>query len=220
MLGGCGAGAGVGAEATAGAGGGCITCARGRVAQVDLRAELVLRISQLSGVDRVDDGARVLERAALAVLRSAQPAGVEQPRIRTLALQAVSKHLRVLEWVPHEEGLAVARREGGDGGRDALLGARHLGGVAVEEVVDDLLFRKTRNGRQHAEAIAREQNDILRLIPQRRELGIGNRLWGTGGPTQCVRRRIEMGRGALSWGGTGVVWSVEGARGPSCACRG
>ena len=47
-------------------------------------------------------------------------------------------HGGVLDGVPHEERLAVARGEGGHRLGDALLRARHLGGVARDEVVDDL----------------------------------------------------------------------------------
>jgi hypothetical protein len=45
---------------------------------------------------------------------------------------------RVLDWMPNEEGLAEARREGGNGLGDPLLGTGHLTCVAGDEVVDDL----------------------------------------------------------------------------------
>ena len=57
---------------------------------------------------------------------AACPARVEQPRVRAVLLHLVAQHRRVLHGVPHEEGAAVARTEGGLRLRDAHLGARNL----------------------------------------------------------------------------------------------
>jgi len=56
--------------------------ARGGVEEVEGGALAHVRLDELAGVDRIQNGARVLERAALALLGAAQPARVEQPCLR------------------------------------------------------------------------------------------------------------------------------------------
>jgi len=107
------------------------TSARHRERQIEVVAHFVPRLRELARMHRIDHGARILERTASAVRSATDPAGVEQPRGCALCLQLICKHLRVLQRMPHKEGLAIARRESGDGARDAHLGTRHLGCVPV-----------------------------------------------------------------------------------------
>ena len=60
-----------------------------------------------------------------------------------------------------EERLAEAGGEGGSGFGDAAFGARQLRGKAGEEVILALLGRQDRHGRQHAERIGGQEDDVL-----------------------------------------------------------
>ena len=62
-----------------------------------------------------------------------------------------------------DEGRRVARREGRDGLEHAVLGTRRLRGVAGEEVVARLRRRELAHGREHAERVAGEHDDVARL---------------------------------------------------------
>mmetsp|Transcript_24454 Transcript_24454/g.56900 ORF Transcript_24454/g.56900 Transcript_24454/m.56900 type:complete len:289 (-) Transcript_24454:1082-1948(-) len=159
------------------------TSARHRERQIEVVAHFVPRLRELARMHRIDHGARILERTASAVRSATDPAGVEQPRGCALCLQLICKHLRVLQRMPHKEGLAIARRESGDGARDAHLGTRHLGCVPVEKVVDDLLLIELRDRRKHAKAVASEQDDVGRLTwAEGRNLAVGDRLERVGAP--------------------------------------
>ena len=63
----------------------------------------------------------------------------------------------------NDERCAVARRERRDGLEDAVLGTGRLGRVARKEVVARLLGRELRDGREHAERVAGEHDDVLGL---------------------------------------------------------
>ena len=71
---------------------------------------LVLDVGELAAVDGVEDGASVLERAALATLgeAGADPAGVEEPGVGLVLLDLVRKHPGVLHGVQRQEGLGEA----------------------------------------------------------------------------------------------------------------
>mmetsp|Transcript_57142 Transcript_57142/g.156921 ORF Transcript_57142/g.156921 Transcript_57142/m.156921 type:complete len:534 (-) Transcript_57142:86-1687(-) len=169
--------------------------ARRRVREAEDRVGLARRLRELSRVDRVDDGARVLEWAALA-LGAADPPGVEQPRGRLVLLELGGEHRGVLDGVPHEKRLAVTRREGGDRLCDAVLRARHLGCVARDEVVDHLFGRELGDGRQHAVAIACEQDDVGRVAAEGRQLGVGDVLERVGAASVLGDRDVVKVNGA------------------------
>ena len=60
-----------------------------------------------------------------------------------------------------QESLAEACREGRGGLGDAALGAGQLGGEAGQEVVLSLFGGQDGNGRQNAESISRQEDDVL-----------------------------------------------------------
>ena len=93
-----------------------------------------------------------------------------------MLFEPLGEHGSVLDRMPHQEGLPVAGREGGDRLGDALLGARHLGGVARDEMVDDLLLGQLRHGRQNTIPVAREQNHVVRVVGYCWQLGVGDKL--------------------------------------------
>ena len=60
-----------------------------------------------------------------------------------------------------EEGLAEAGGEGRGGLGDAALGAGQLRGEAGQEVVLGLLRRQDGDGRQNAEGVGGQEDDVL-----------------------------------------------------------
>ena len=84
------------------------TCLGNR--QVERLIRLELDLGELAAVDGVEDGAGVLEGAALAAGGSAgtDPAGVEQPRIGAVLLDLLREHLGIAHGVQRQEGLGEA----------------------------------------------------------------------------------------------------------------
>mmetsp|Transcript_58419 Transcript_58419/g.153834 ORF Transcript_58419/g.153834 Transcript_58419/m.153834 type:complete len:661 (+) Transcript_58419:301-2283(+) len=119
---------------------------------------------QRAVVDGVDELPRVLDAAAAAgAVGAAHPAGVHEVRVGAVLLELGGEHLGVDEGVPHEEGRAEAGGEGRLGLLHALLRAGHLGGVAGDEVVHDLVLSQLRDRGQHAEGVAGQKDDLLRV---------------------------------------------------------
>ena len=115
-------------------------------------------------MDRVDDRARVLELDALAdAVRAAGPAGVHEPDPRVVLAHLLGEQLGVLARVPDEERPAEARRERRLRLLHAHLGARDLRGVAADEVIHRLRRRERADRRQHAERVAGEEDDVVRM---------------------------------------------------------
>ncbi|GIX63970.1 uncharacterized protein BcabD6B2_34050 [Babesia caballi] len=136
---------------------------RDRHHQAEDGHRLAPHVLERAAVDRVDDGARVPQRNAPALLRvdgALDPAGVEQPDVRLVLEQLLLQQLRVDHGVHRQEGLRVAGREGGRGPRDAHLRADHLAGVAAHEVVHGLLRGELADGRNDAEGVAGEEDDV------------------------------------------------------------
>lgn len=126
-------------------------------------------------MDRVEDGARVLERAALAALgeTGAHPAGVEQPGVGAVGLDLLREHLCVAHGMQSEEGLGEARRESRLGLEDAVFGAGHLGGVTGNEVEHCLGRVELGDGREDAAGVAGEEDDVLGVVVgQAGDLGV------------------------------------------------
>ena len=130
--------------------------------EVEGLVDLVLLVGELAGVDRVEDGASVLERATLAVVldTSTGPAGVEEPGVGVVRCDLLRKHGGVLHGVESQEGLSEARGEGGLGLGDTLFGTRHLGGVTRDEVVHGLFGAELGDGRENTTGVACEENDV------------------------------------------------------------
>ena len=131
------------------------------------------RVRERAGVDRVDDGARVLEVHALAgAVGAAAPAGVHQPDARVVLLHLLGEQLGVLRRVPDQERPAEARRERRLRLGHAHLGARDLRRVAADEVVHRLRRRQPADRRQHAERVAGQEDHVRRMAGDARDLRV------------------------------------------------
>lgn len=126
---------------------------------------LVLGLGEVATVDGVEDGAGVLERAALAAGGGAgtDPAGVQEPGVGLVLLDLVREHLGVAHGVQGEEGLGEAGGEGSLWLSDTLLGTGHLGGVAGNEVEHGLLSVELGNRWKDAASVAGEEDDVGRV---------------------------------------------------------
>jgi len=110
--------------------------------------------------DSIDDTAGVGDADALA---SAVPASVDQISLGTALLHALHELLCILRGMQLQECLAEASAEGGSGLGDAALCAGELSGEAAEEVVLRLLGGEDADGRQYAESVGAEEDDVLSL---------------------------------------------------------
>lgn len=149
--------------------------------EVEGLIDLILLVSELAGVDGVEDGASVLEWATLAAggSTSTDPASVEQPGIGIVLLDLLRQHPRVAHGVKSQEGLSEARGEGGLGLSHTLLGTGHLGGITRDEVVHGLLGSELGDGRQDTTGVAGEEDDVLGVLAaDARNLGVLNVLDG------------------------------------------
>ena len=108
--------------------------------------------------DSVDDAAGILDGDTFA---GAIPAGVDEVSLSAGFFHAFYEFLGILGGVELQEGLAEASAEGGSGLGDAALGTSQLSGEAGEEVVLGLLGSEDADGRQHAESIGREEDNIV-----------------------------------------------------------
>lgn len=133
--------------------------------KVESLVRLVLGLGELTAVDGVQDGTRVLERATLATSGSAgtDPAGVEQPGVDLVILDLFREHLSVAHGVESKEGLGEAGGEGGLGLRDSVFGTGHLRGVTTDEVEHGLLGSELGDGRKDTTGIAGEEDDVGRV---------------------------------------------------------
>ena len=106
----------------------------------------------------VDDAAGILNGDTLA---GAVPAGVDQVSLCAGLLHLLDQLFAVLGGVQLQESSAEASGEGGGGLSDATLGTGQLGGEAGEEVVLSLLGGQDGNGRQNAECVSGQEDDVL-----------------------------------------------------------
>lgn len=144
---------------------------------------LVLDVGELAGVDGVEDGASVFERATFAAggAASTDPAGVQQPSVSLVLGDLVSEHAGVAHWVKGQEGLGEAGGESGLGFSDTILSASHLGGVTGDEVEHGLFGGEFRDWWEDTASIAGKEDDVgWVLFSQARNLGILNVLNGIG----------------------------------------
>ena len=75
----------------------------------------------------------------------------------------LGQQISVNAGVHGHEGLTKAGRERGLRFFHANFRTGHFGGVARDEMVSRLRGRESRDGRQHAKGIARQENDVLRV---------------------------------------------------------
>jgi hypothetical protein len=151
--------------------------------EVESLVDLVLLVGELAGVDGVEDGASVLERATLAIVldTSTGPAGVEEPGVGVVRGNLLREHGGVLHGVKSQERLSEARGESGLGLSDTLLGTGHLGGVTGDEVVHGLGGGELGDGRKDTTGVACEKDDVLGVaVGDARDLGVLNVLDGVG----------------------------------------
>ena len=94
-------------------------------------------------------------------LAGAVPAGVDQVSLGAGLFHLLDQLFTVLGGMQLQEGCAEAGGEGGSGLSDAALGAGQLGGEAGQEVVLGLLGSQDRDGRQNAESVGRQEDDVL-----------------------------------------------------------
>ena len=128
-------------------------------------------------MDRVDDGARVLEADALAdAVAAAAPAGVHQPDAGVVLAHLLGEQLGVLARMPDEERPAEARRERRLRLGDAHLGAGDLGRVAADEVIHRLRRRERADRRQHAEGVAGQEDHVGRMAGHAGDLRVADEL--------------------------------------------
>lgn len=130
--------------------------------QVEDSVGLVLGLGELAGVDGVQNGTGVLERATLAAGggTGTDPTGVEEPGVGLVLLDLLGEHGGVAHGVQGQEGLGEARGEGGLGLGDTVLGTGHLGGVTGDEVEHGLLGGELGDGGKDTAGVASEQDDV------------------------------------------------------------
>mmetsp|Transcript_1597 Transcript_1597/g.3591 ORF Transcript_1597/g.3591 Transcript_1597/m.3591 type:complete len:353 (-) Transcript_1597:1103-2161(-) len=138
---------------------------------------------QLLTVDGVHNGTSVLEADAGAhAVPPACPACVDEPGGGAVLLHLVTQHGRVLHGVPHEEGRPEARAEGGLRLLDALLSARHLGGVPGHKVVHGLLQAELADGGEYPKCIAAQQDHVPGVGPHAGDARVVDEVNGVAGP--------------------------------------
>jgi len=77
---------------------------------------LKVGLGELSGMDSIDDSARVFEWAALARAElAARPARVDEPAVDLMFGHAFGEHFGVAAWVEDDERCAITGGEGRDG---------------------------------------------------------------------------------------------------------
>ena len=119
-------------------------------------------VVQLSRQRRPNHGACALEVHAMAdAVGAARPTGVHQPAFHLVSRDALAQHLGVHAGTQGQEWRAEARRKRLFRFRHSAFRARHLGGIARQEMVHRLLRRQLRDRRHHSERIAREEDDVV-----------------------------------------------------------
>src|SRR5690554_5219550 len=116
--------------------------------------------------DRVDDGAGIFQRDTFS---GAVPTGVHQVSFCTVLVHFLYQTLRVHGGVQREERFAESGRERRLWFSNSTLGTCQLGGKSAEEVVLCLVVVQNRNGRQHAERVSRQVDDLLGMAGTRRK---------------------------------------------------
>ena len=138
----------------------------------------------------------VLNADQIRIAPAAGPAGVDKPPGGAILLHLLGEHGGVLGRVEHDERRAEAGRERGLRLLDAVLRAGDQGGVAADEVIHGLRQVQLADRREHPERVARQEDDVLGVRPDARDLGVGDVLDRVGSPgvlcskTSTVRSEI------------------------------
>ncbi len=96
-------------------------------------------------------------------VRTAGPAGVDQPDGHVVPLEPLGQHRGVVRRVARHERRPEARGERGARLLDAHLGAGQLGRVAADEVVGGLLAGQPGDRRHDPERVGGQEHDVARL---------------------------------------------------------
>mmetsp|Transcript_2691 Transcript_2691/g.7620 ORF Transcript_2691/g.7620 Transcript_2691/m.7620 type:complete len:286 (-) Transcript_2691:1238-2095(-) len=143
----------------------------------------VVGVSQLTGVDGVNDGTGVLDgHPAPHAVAPTCPAGVHQPHIGAVGLELLCQHAGVLHGVPHKERPSKAGGKGGLGFRDAHLCPGDLCGVATHKVIHCLLCRQLAHRGEDTKGIAGEHDNVLGVGAHAGDQSVVDVLDGVGGP--------------------------------------
>ena len=127
--------------------------------KIEVRQLLGRSLVDIAVQDGVDDAAGILDGDTLA---GAVPAGVDEVGLCAALFHLLDEFFGVLGRMQFEEGLAKAGGEGRGGLGDAALGAGQLRGEAGQEVVLGLLRGQDGDGRQNAESVSGQEDDVLR----------------------------------------------------------
>ena len=133
-------------------------------------------------------------------VRSARPAGVDQPDRDVVALEALDQHRGVLARVAGQERRPEAGREGRLRLLDADLGAGELGGVAADEVVGGLLAGQPRDRRQDTERVGGQEDDRARRAGDAGLVGVADeveRVGAAGVLGEPLRVEVELAGGRV-----------------------
>src|SRR5690554_2834876 len=116
--------------------------------------------------DGVNDGAGIFQRDTLS---GAVPTGVHQVSFRSVLVHLLYQTLRVHGGVKRQERFAESGRERRLWFSNSTLGTCQLGSKSAEEVVLCLVVIQNRDGRQHAESVSRQVDDLLGMAGTRRK---------------------------------------------------
>ena len=129
---------------------------------------------------------------------AAGPAGVDQPAIDVVALHIFAQQVAIDGGMQRQERGAEAGGEGRLRLGDALLGAGDLGGVAGQEVIHRLRGIELGDGRQHAEGVAGQHHDVLRVLGAAGGGRVRDEVQGIGDARVLGARAIvEIGRARI-----------------------
>lgn len=134
-------------------------------------------------MDGIQDSTSVLEGTALTALGdgTSDPTGVDEPCIGLVVGNLVRQHLGVTSGMQNEERLAKASGESGFRFRDALFRTGHLGGVAGDEVVHDLVAVELGDGGEDTAGITSQEDDVFGVaVRDTGDLGVGDKVDGVG----------------------------------------
>ena len=174
---------------------------RHRHPELEVRVDAHLHIGQAAVQRRIQQRAGGLDGHAVAGAEGAAgPPRVDQPAIGLVLGDQRAQQVAVFRRMTRHEGRAEA---GGESGlrllAQALLGAGDLGGEARQEVIHGLRRRQPGDGRQHAEGVRRQHDDV----PGMTGAAGGRRIWNEvdriGRPRVLGKRRVvevqRAGRG-------------------------
>ena len=133
-----------------------------RHAQVEDVQILVFGLGERSVVNGIQDGPSVFKWTTLSTLgdRSAYPTRIYEPSVGLVISDLFGKHLCIAGRMENEERLTEAGRESGLGRGNTLFRTSHLGGIAGDEVVHDLVVVEFRDRWEDTASIASQEDDV------------------------------------------------------------